>query len=206
MILAEDVKRVVDLVELIKGYTRLKRVGNSWRGPCPLHRGEDPNLAVYPETQSWFSYVCGKGGDVFDFLQMVEGIPFRQAYEKLAADHGIETDTRDTHLDAKLKLAGVEVKAFDRWLWLVRRRLVAKLESLNDHEAMTTTFAETVMKGNLKLPPKVEAKVRDNFTYVHVARDAIEKQLDAIDFEPKRFIDRFLREFYGDKDMRELVA
>ena len=131
MILAEDLKRVVNLVEFIGGYTKLRRPGpsgRSWRGPCNLHGGDGPNLAVYENTQRFHCFVCGKSGDVYDYLQFCEGISFREAYRRLAAANGLEVDARDTHLQqpTRLKLSSIEAKAFDKWLWLKREWLFSK--------------------------------------------------------------------------------
>ncbi len=86
MILAEDLKRVVNLVEFIGGYTKLRRPGpsgRSWRGPCNLHGGDGPNLAVYENTQRFHCFVCGKSGDVYDYLQFCEGISFQKLIDVL---------------------------------------------------------------------------------------------------------------------------
>jgi CHC2-type zinc finger protein len=38
---------------------------SSWRGPCPIHHGEDDNFAVNPETGQWFCHsACGRGGNI----------------------------------------------------------------------------------------------------------------------------------------------
>ena len=204
MILAEDLKRAVNIVEVIGAHTKLRRSGRTWRGPCNLHGGDGSNLAVYEETQSFHCFVCGKSGDVYDFIQMAEGVSFREAYRRLAAANGLEADVRDTHLQQPpvLKLSSGEVKAFDRWLWLKREWLFSKLRSIEHREKAAMTFAETCFKSPNQIPERDRQGFQDSLTYAHAAREVIEGQLDRIDFEPTEFVEAFLREFYADKNRR----
>ena len=159
MILAEDLKRAVNIVEVIGADTKLRPPGpsgRSWRGRCPLHDGEDPNLAVYEGTQSFCCFVCKKSGDVYDYLQLSQGISFREAFRRLAAANGLDVDVRDTHFEQppQLKLSGIEAKAFDRWLWLKREWLFSKLRSIEHREKAAMTFAEMCFKSPNKIPER----------------------------------------------------
>ena len=45
----------------------LKQRGREWRGPCPVHHGQDDNFAVIPASGVWFCHsTCGRGGDILD--------------------------------------------------------------------------------------------------------------------------------------------
>lgn len=62
----------------------LRTSGTHLLGRCPLHADSGrPNLHVYPQTQSWYCYRCGVGGDVIKFLQLKENVGFVQACELL---------------------------------------------------------------------------------------------------------------------------
>ncbi len=53
-----------------------------WRGPCPLHDGDDDNFAVNSETGKWFCHSrCGAGGDVYDLERRLSGCEFFEARE-----------------------------------------------------------------------------------------------------------------------------
>ena len=221
MILAEDLKRAVNIVDLIGTHTKLRRPGpsgRSWRGPCPLHNGEDPNLAVYEDTQSFCCFVCKKSGDVYDYLQLSQGISFREAYRRLAGANGLDVDVRGTHFQQppQLRLSSGEVKAFDKWLWLKREWLFSKLRSVQHREKAAMTFAETCFKSPNKIPERELQAFQDNLIYAHAAREVIEQQLDRIDFRPTEFDDDletpmaalvqvFIREFYADRNLKELL-
>lgn len=42
----EEVKARTDIVELIGGYTRLKRSGKYWTGLCPFHSDKHPSFRI----------------------------------------------------------------------------------------------------------------------------------------------------------------
>lgn len=91
MIPDEDVERVreaADIVALIGESVRLKRVGNSWRGPCPFHQGKGDNFSVMP-TGGYRCFVCGETGNVFTFVQKRLGLDFPEAVKHLGAKFGV---------------------------------------------------------------------------------------------------------------------
>ena len=45
---------------------------------------------VSPEKQIWHDFSSGKGGDIFTFVMLVEGMDFRQALEHLARKAGVD--------------------------------------------------------------------------------------------------------------------
>lgn len=76
---AEDVKRRVDIVDVIARYTPLKRVRRSeWRGV------EHPSLAVDQAKQVYYWHSRQEGGDVLAWLMHREGIDFAEALRRLA--------------------------------------------------------------------------------------------------------------------------
>ena len=88
MITDESVDRVreaADIVQIIGEHVKLKKVGSSWRGPCPFHQGTHQNFSVVPAKGIYTCFVCGEKGDVFTFLQKRLGIDFPAAV-KLVAD------------------------------------------------------------------------------------------------------------------------
>jgi len=82
----DKVKAQTDIATVIGAYTELKPGGhNRLKGLCPLHADTDPSLTVYRDSDSWWCYSCAIGGDVFTFLQEVEGVGFYDAV-KMAAN------------------------------------------------------------------------------------------------------------------------
>ncbi len=63
----------------------LRRVGRSYRGPCPIHRGEDPNFSVDPERGLFKCFVCDEGGDGIELWMHVRGVTFAEAVREMVA-------------------------------------------------------------------------------------------------------------------------
>lgn len=84
----DAVKRAYPVAEVLARYgVELRPSGRTLVGRCPLHAdGGRPNLHVYPQTASWYCFRCGVGGDVIRLVQLVEGIGFRQAVERLMSN------------------------------------------------------------------------------------------------------------------------
>ena len=92
MIPDEVVDRVrdeADIVEIIGEFVKLKRVGTSFRGPCPFHHGKHDNFSVLPRG-SFMCFVCGEKGNVFTFIQKHLGLDFVEAVKWVGAKIGVE--------------------------------------------------------------------------------------------------------------------
>ena len=92
----EEVKNKIDIVELIGGYLTLKKAGVNYKGLCPFHSEKTPSFMVSPERQSFKCFGCGKGGDVFTFIEEIEGMDFYDSLKLLAARAGVELKKRQT--------------------------------------------------------------------------------------------------------------
>jgi DNA primase len=68
----------------------LKRSGRTWKGNCVFHGERTPSFHVYPEDRHFKCYGCGEYGDVFKFLQKLQGKEFPEVVRELAAEVGIE--------------------------------------------------------------------------------------------------------------------
>ena len=52
----------------------LKQTGAEWRGPCPVHQGDDANFAVNPENGLAYCHSqCGRGWSILQLEQTISG-------------------------------------------------------------------------------------------------------------------------------------
>jgi len=86
----EEIKNRLDIVNVIEKYVKLKRTGKNYSGLCPFHSEKTPSFIVSPDLQRYKCFGCGETGDIFNFLQEIEGIDFPEALEKLAKEAGVE--------------------------------------------------------------------------------------------------------------------
>ncbi len=75
---------------VIGRHVELKRSGRTWKGNCPFHGERTPSFHVYPEDKHLKCYGCGAYGDVFAFLQKLEGKEFPEVVRAVAQEVGIE--------------------------------------------------------------------------------------------------------------------
>ena len=85
----ERVREQADIVSIVGELVKLKRVGNSFRGPCPFHQGKDPNFAVSPRG-GYVCFVCHEKGDVFNFVQKRLGLDFVDAVKYVGGKSGVD--------------------------------------------------------------------------------------------------------------------
>ncbi len=85
----EEIKRRIDIVELISQYVPLTKAGRRFKARCPFHEEKTPSFFVDPAAGLWHCFGCGAGGDVFSFLEQIEGISFPEAGERLAERCGL---------------------------------------------------------------------------------------------------------------------
>lgn len=86
------IKEASDLVALIESYLPLQPRGRLLLALCPFHAEKTPSFTVYPDSQHYHCFGCGKSGDVFTFLMDREGLSFREAMTLLAERAGIPLD------------------------------------------------------------------------------------------------------------------
>lgn len=86
----EEVKRKVDIVQVIGDRVKLVKGGRNFKGLCPFHSEKTPSFMVSPELQIYRCFGCSKGGDVISFLEEFEGMEFVEALEYLANRAGVK--------------------------------------------------------------------------------------------------------------------
>ena len=57
--------------------------GRVRQGVCPFHDEAEGSFTVYADSERWWCFGCGLGGDVLDFVQRVEGVGLTEAIRKL---------------------------------------------------------------------------------------------------------------------------
>ncbi|HEC79659.1 MAG TPA: DNA primase, partial [Firmicutes bacterium] len=78
-----------NIVDVMAEYIRLQKVGKRYRAICPFHQDTKPSLYIDPEKEMFHCFGCGAGGDVFNFIMLIERLDFMGAMKLLAERAGI---------------------------------------------------------------------------------------------------------------------
>lgn len=85
----EQIRRNVDIVDIIAEYVPLKKQGRNFFGLCPFHGEKTPSFSVAPEKQIFHCFGCKAGGNVYTFLMDIEGWSFLETVQHLSDKTGI---------------------------------------------------------------------------------------------------------------------
>ena len=86
----DKIRDVALVTEVIGDFVHLKRRGSNMIGLCPFHNEKTPSFTVNTERNFWYCFGCQEGGDIFTFIQKIEGLEFREVLEKLAERANVE--------------------------------------------------------------------------------------------------------------------
>lgn len=86
----EQIKERLSIEEVVGQYVELKVAGSNLKGKCPFHAEKTPSFIVSPMRDTYHCFGCGVGGDIFTFVQEIEGLDFRGALKMLADKAGVE--------------------------------------------------------------------------------------------------------------------
>lgn len=85
----QELKNRNEISDIISDYVSLKRKGHNLVGICPFHSEKTASFFVYPNSESFYCFGCGAGGDVITFLKMVENFDYIEAVKFLADRAGM---------------------------------------------------------------------------------------------------------------------
>ncbi len=99
------IKEALSMVSVVEAYFPLRRSGSTFSALCPFHKEKTPSFRVFPHSDTFRCFGCGKGGDIFTFVQEMERVSFPEALEILARRAGVPLQkgpSRDQGLKPKL--------------------------------------------------------------------------------------------------------
>ena len=91
--MADNVQQIKDrlsIVDVVSQYVKLERAGASLRARCPFHAERTPSFHVSPDRGTYHCFGCNVGGDIFSFVEAIEGLDFKGALKVLAEKAGVE--------------------------------------------------------------------------------------------------------------------
>jgi len=88
----ENLKSIIDVVDVIGNYIQLKKSGSNYKANCPFHSEKTPSFVVSPAKQIYHCFGCGASGDAIKFIMDYEKLSYPEAVEKLANMYNFELE------------------------------------------------------------------------------------------------------------------
>lgn len=86
----QQIKDRLNIVDIVAGYVKLDRAGINWKARCPFHSERSPSFIVSPDRGTYHCFGCNVGGDMFTFIETIEGVDFKGALKILADRAGVQ--------------------------------------------------------------------------------------------------------------------
>lgn len=94
----------------IARYINILRRGKDFVALCPFHSEKTPSFHIYTDTQSFYCFGCGAGGDVITFTKRIENLDYMEAIRLLAQRGGLEMpENQGSDQTAQLKKRILEI-------------------------------------------------------------------------------------------------
>lgn len=219
----DTIKERLPIADVVGTYVKLERAGKNLRARCPFHKEKTPSFNVSPERGSYYCFGCGEKGDIFTFVEKMEGVDFKGALRILAERagvtltpyHGESGPSKDEkerlyqiHEEAVLFFEGALEKRSDVLEYLRGRGLTDDTirrwhigyagphwRALTDHlRTKGFTDAECVTSGLSVRPQKEGSDLYDRF------RGRIMFPINDAGGRPIAFSGRFFEKMPGDDD------
>ena len=88
----EEIKEKSDIISVVSDYVSLKKSGRYYMGNCPFYSEKTPSFFLYPETNTFHCFGCGKHGDSISFIMEIDSLDYVSTLKKLAEKFGIELE------------------------------------------------------------------------------------------------------------------
>ncbi len=86
----EKIKQKLSIVEVVTPYVKLTKAGKYWKGLSPFNKEKTPSFFVNVDRGSYYCFSTAQGGDMFTFVEKMEGVDFKGALKILAERAGVE--------------------------------------------------------------------------------------------------------------------
>ena len=91
----EQIKERLNIIDVVASYVQLQKAGKHYKGKSPFTSEKTPSFFVSPDRGMYYCFSSSKGGDIFTFIEEMEGVDFKGALAILAERAGVELKPED---------------------------------------------------------------------------------------------------------------
>lgn len=91
----QQIKEKLNIIDVISPYVELHKAGKNFKGKSPFTAEKTPSFYVSPDRGMYYCFSTSQGGDIFNFVQVMEGVDFKEALKILAHKAGVELVPED---------------------------------------------------------------------------------------------------------------
>lgn len=90
--LINEIRRSVNIVDVVSDYIPVEQKGRNYFALCPFHDDHNPSMSISPDKQIYTCFVCGAHGNVFNFVMDYEHVSFIDAVKMIGRRVGVNID------------------------------------------------------------------------------------------------------------------
>ena len=90
-----QIKERLNIIDVVSPYVELHKAGKNFKGKSPFSAEKTPSFFVSPDRGVYYCFSTSQGGDIFNFIEAMEGVDFKGALKILAEKAGVELVPED---------------------------------------------------------------------------------------------------------------
>jgi len=91
----QQIKDKLNILDVVSPYVELHKAGKNFKGKSPFSAEKTPSFYVSPDRGMYYCFSTSQGGDIFNFVQAMEGVDFKESLKILAQKAGVELVPED---------------------------------------------------------------------------------------------------------------
>jgi DNA primase len=149
----QQIKDKLNILDVISTYVELHKAGKNYKGKSPFAAEKTPSFYVSPDRGMYYCFSTSQGGDIFNFIQAMEGVDFKESLKMLAVKAGVELVPEDPKKKSERERLFATVEAATVFFSEQLEKESEALEYLIDRGVKSETIAKWRL-GFAPGPPK----------------------------------------------------
>lgn len=145
----QQIKERLSIEEVVAPYVELHKAGKNFKGKSPFTNEKTPSFYVSPDRGMYYCFSSSQGGDIFTFIEKMEGVDFKEALKILADKAGVELVPEDpkkkTARDRQYEVLNEATSFFEQYL--------TKKSGASEYLKKRSVTPETIAKWRIGYAP-----------------------------------------------------